>query len=68
MSKRLMALLSTLLILSLLAGCAAPVAAPAGEQAAAPEAAAPEAAVPDAASPLAATGGASKLPPDWLAI
>ena len=48
MSKRLMALLSTLLILSLLAGCAAPVAAPAGEQAAAPEAAAPEAAAGEA--------------------
>src|SRR5690606_11615415 len=48
MSKRLMALLSTLLILSLLAGCAAPVASPAGEQAAAPEAAAPEAAAGEA--------------------
>ncbi len=48
MSKRLMALLSSLLILSMLAGCAAPVAAPAGEQSAAPEAAAPEAAAGEA--------------------
>ena len=44
MSKRILVILSALLILSMLAACAAPVAAPAGEQAAAPtEAAAAEA-------------------------
>ncbi len=44
MSKRILVVLSALLILSMLAACAAPVAAPAGEQAAAPtEAAAAEA-------------------------
>lgn len=44
MSKRIMVVFTALLILSIVAGCAAPVAAPAGEQASAPEAAAPEAA------------------------
>lgn len=44
MSKRILFILSALLILSMLAACAAPAAAPAGEQAAAPtEAAAAEA-------------------------
>ncbi|MCB0050107.1 MAG: hypothetical protein KDD75_21625, partial [Caldilineaceae bacterium] len=47
MSKRILVMLSALLILSMLAACAAPV-APAGEQAAAPEAAPAEAAAGEA--------------------